>query len=69
MTFTSLLLRGGGSFKAIRLRDEWRLATVGKRPSASELLFAMETRRGFKKSDLLKLIINDVDTFLVVPAL
>ena len=31
-----------GSSKAIRLWDEWRLATVGKQPSASELLFAME---------------------------
>ncbi len=64
-----------GSSKAIRLWDEWRLATVGKQPSASELLFAMEKvliqlrrdmgqGRGLKKGDLLKLFINDVDTLL-----
>ncbi len=64
-----------GSSKAIRLWDEWRLATVGKQPSASELLFAMEKvliqlrrdmgqGRGLKRGDLLKLFINDVDTLL-----
>lgn len=64
-----------GSSKAIRLWDEWRLATVGKQPPASELLFAMERvliqlrrdmgqGRGLKKGDLLKLFINDVDTLL-----
>ena len=64
-----------GSSKAIRLWDEWRLATVGRQPSASELLFAMEKvliqlrrdmgqGRGLKKGDLLKLFINDVDTLL-----
>lgn len=64
-----------GSSKAIRLWDEWRLATAGKQPSASELLFAMEKvliqlrrdmgqGRGLKRGDLLKLFINDVDTLL-----
>lgn len=64
-----------GSSKAIRLWDEWRLATVGKQPPASELLFAMEKvliqlrrdmgqGRGLKKGDLLKLFINDVDALL-----
>lgn len=64
-----------GSSKAIRLWNEWRLATVGKQPSASELLFAMEKvliqlrrdmgqGRGLKRGDLLKLFINDVDTLL-----
>lgn len=64
-----------GFFKVIHLWDEWRLATVGKQPSASELLFAMEKvliqlrrdmgqGRGLKKDDLLKLFINDVDTLL-----
>ena len=63
------------SSKAIRLWDEWRLATVGKQPSASEPLFTMEhvliqlrrdigQGRGLKWGDLLELFINNVDTLL-----
>lgn len=65
-----------GSPKAIKLWNEWRLASVKGQPSPDELLLAMEQimmqlrrdmgqKRGLEKSDLLRMFINDVDEKLL----
>lgn len=65
-----------GSPKAIKLWNEWRLASVKRSPSPNELLLAMEgimmqlrrdmgQKRGLGKGDLLRMFINDVDEKLL----
>ena len=65
-----------GSAKAIKLWNEWRLASVKGNPSPDELLLAMEQimmqlrrdmgqKRGLRKGDLLRMFINDVDEKLL----
>ena len=65
-----------GSPKAIKLWNEWRLASVKGNPIPDELLLAMEQimmqlrrdmgqKRGLGKGDLLRMFINDVDEKLL----
>lgn len=65
-----------GSPKAIKLWNEWRLASVKGNPTPDELLLAMEQimmqlrrdmgqKRGLGKGDLLRMFINDVDEKLL----
>ena len=60
-----------GSAKAIRLWDEWRMASVDEKPDPRALLFSMENvlaqlridmgQRGkIRKGDILKIYINDL---------
>ncbi len=64
-----------GSAKAIRLWNEWRLASVNGKPSGEDLLFAMEKvliqlridmgqKKGLKEGDILRMFINDIDAAL-----
>ena len=64
-----------GSAKAIRLWNEWRLASVNGKPSGEDLLFAMEKvliqlridmgqKKGLKEGDILRMFINDIDVAL-----
>ena len=64
-----------GSTKAIRLWNDWRLASVRGTPSGEDLLFAMEKvliqlrldmgqKKGLKEGDILKMFVNDIDAAL-----